>query len=316
MSGNYYVDGGNVKDAIHERVVTRMIEYIETHLDQVITLRDLADAGQYSPWHCARLFKEQLGVSPFAYIRKLRLTKAAEQIISSDRKIIDVAFDFIFDSHEGFTRAFSREFGVSPSHFRDGGHPIPVFLPPQLRKKWRSIQRGKSMNEPSMKTVFVQVIERPKRKLIVKFAKKASHYFEYCEEFGCDVWGVLTTIKEAMYEPVGLWFPENLRKKGTGEYAQGVEVPYDFDGTIPDGYEIIDLPEASFMVFQGPPFDEEAFESAITDVWELMKSYDPALYGFRWADDAAPRFQLVPMGYRGYIEARPVVALKETKTAI
>ena len=41
-----------------------------------------------------------------------------------------------------------------------------------------------------------------------------------------------------------------------------------------------------------------------------MKGYDPQLYGFEWADDDAPRFQLAPMGYRGYIEARPVRALK------
>jgi hypothetical protein len=39
---------------------------------------------------------------------------------------------------------------------------------------------------------------------------------------------------------------------------------------------------------------------------EVMKSYDPKVYGFEWADEDAPRFQLAPMGYRGYIEARPV----------
>ncbi|HYE10704.1 MAG TPA: AraC family transcriptional regulator, partial [Patescibacteria group bacterium] len=36
------------------------------------------------------------------------------------------------------------------------------------------------------------------------------------------------------------------------------------------------------------------------------KSYDPKLYGFDWADEDAPRIQLEPAGYRGYIEARPV----------
>jgi len=37
-----------------------------------------------------------------------------------------------------------------------------------------------------------------------------------------------------------------------------------------------------------------------------MKAYDPTIYGFEWADEDGPRFQLAPMGYRGYIEARPV----------
>jgi len=47
-------------------------------------------------------------------------------------------------------------------------------------------------------------------------------------------------------------------------------------------------------------------EEAISDIWELMKTYDSKLYGYEWADEDAPRFQLSPMGYRGYIEARPV----------
>jgi hypothetical protein len=41
-----------------------------------------------------------------------------------------------------------------------------------------------------------------------------------------------------------------------------------------------------------------------------MERYDPTLYGFAWADEDAPRFQLNPVGERGYIEARPVRELK------
>jgi AraC family transcriptional regulator len=39
---------------------------------------------------------------------------------------------------------------------------------------------------------------------------------------------------------------------------------------------------------------------------ETIKEYNPEIYGYEWADDEAPRFQLEPQGYRGYIEARPV----------
>ena len=307
-----------MEDSVHDKVVARMTDYIESHLDQHITLRDLANAGQYSPWHCARLFKESMGIAPFAYIRRLRLTEAARQISNSDRRIVDVAFDFIFDSHEGFTRAFSREFGLSPSRFREEGRPSPVFLPPQLRMRWRSMQRGESKvkQKAAMQTVFVQIIERPKRKLIVKFARRATHYFEYCEELGCDIWDTLATVKEALYEPVGLWFPQAMHKANTGEYAQGVEVSFDYHGEIPQGFEIIELPPGSFMVFQGPPFKEEDYESAIMNVWDIMKAYDPSLYGYEWADEENPRFQLAPMGYRGYIEARPVKQLSGVKPAV
>ena len=52
--------------------------------------------------------------------------------------------------------------------------------------------------------------------------------------------------------------------------------------------------------------DDEEFQQAIGDLWEVMKKYNPELYGFTWADEDGPRFQLEPQGYRGYIEARPV----------
>lgn len=162
---------------------------------------------------------------------------------------------------------------------------------------------------PNLTTVFVQVVERPARKLILKRGVKAEEYFEYCEEVGCDVWGILCSIKDALYEPIGMWLPENFQKAGTSKYAMGVEVPLNYRGQVPEGFDSIDLPACKVMVFQGPPFDNEKFETAIGDMWKLMEGYNPQFYGFKWADEDGPRFQLEPQGERGYIEARPVRSL-------
>ena len=167
------------------------------------------------------------------------------------------------------------------------------------------------MSEKSkIKAVFVQVVKRPARKLILKRGMNADNYFAYCEEVGCDVWGVLCSIKQALYEPIGMWLPENLRKPGSSVYAQGVEVPCDYSGEVPDGFEMIDLPPYEAMVFQGPPFADENFGEAIGDLWQVITSYNPEFYGFKWADEDGPRFQLEPLGERGYIEARPVRGVK------
>jgi AraC family transcriptional regulator len=114
---------------------------------------------------------------------------------------------------------------------------------------------------------------------------------------------------------MGLWLPKRLQRRGTSVYAQGVEVPADFAGTVPAGCEIIDLPPCKMMVFQGPPFDEKNFEEAIFSLWDVMKTYQPELYGYEWADDDAPRFQLEPVGYRGYMEGRPVRPVNKAKPA-
>lgn len=291
--------------------IQRMQDYISSHIMEPITLGDLARTAGYSPWHAARVFKELTGKSPFEYLRALRLSRAAEALKNGKSKVVDVAFDFLFGSHEGFTRAFSKQFGTTPTSCAKGA-AVKLFMPSEVRDYYLKLQKGDVCNmSDNVNTVFVQVVERPKRKVILKRGVKAAHYFEYCEEVGCDIWEVLSGIKDALYEPIGMWLPDSMIKPGTSKYVQGVEVAADYKGEIPEGYEIIDLPPCSMMVFQGQPFDDDKFEDAIGGLWEVMKKYDPSVYGFEWADEDAPRFQLAPLGYRGYIEARPVRALNK-----
>jgi len=293
--------------------VQRMQDYIELNIMEPITLHMLARAAGYSPWHSGRIFKELTGKSPFEYIRRLRLSKAAVKIRDEKVRLIDVAFDFVFETHEGFTRAFSKEFGMNPNYYLKNTPPIKLFMPNRIRDYYLTLQKGEgTMTEyTKSNTVFVQVIERPARKVILKRGIKATHYFEYCEEVGCDVWGILSSIKEAMYEPMGMWLPENLREEGTSRYTQGVEVPIDYNGEVPAGFDIVDLSPCKMMVFQGEPYEDEKFEIEIANIWKIIKNYKPEIYGFKWADEDGPRFQLAPMGYRGYIEARPVRELNK-----
>lgn len=291
--------------------VDRMQVYIKEHLREVITLNMLADIAGYSPWYAARIFKELVGISAFEYIRKLRLSSAALMLRDDEVKVIDVAFDYLFDSHEGFTRAFSKSFGMTPKKYAQQTPPIQLFMPYYIRHLYVMRKKGeRPMSEKNTQnTVFVQVVEKAARKLILKRGIKATHYFEYCEEVGCDVWGILSSIKGALGEPLGLWLPKKLIRENTSEYVQGVEVPLDFEGAIPEGFEVIDLNPCKMMIFQGQPFKDEDFSEAIADLWKVIDNYDPTLYGFEFAADEAPRFQMEPQGYRGYIEGRPVKKL-------
>jgi len=292
-----------------------MQDFVERHLAEPITLHTLAEAAGYSPWHSARIFREMTGKAPFEYIRELRLSRAAARLRDGDNRIIDVALDFVFESHEGFTRAFSRQFGMSPREYVKNQPPVRLFMPLRVRDYYLRLQKGElDMTEKAKaNTVFVQVVDRPARKLILKRGTKATGYFEYCEELGCDIYSFLGEIKGALYEPAGMWLPENLWRPNTSTYAMGVEMPADYGGPVPEGYEMIDLKPCKVMVFQGPPYDDSSFMDAIGDLWEVMKNYDPKTYGFEWADEDGPRFQLEPQGYRGYIEARPVRQLNVKK---
>jgi AraC family transcriptional regulator len=287
--------------------VRRMQQFIERRLQDPITLYQLAQVAGYSPFYSARIFKEVTGKTLFEYVRAMRMSAAAAKLAGSECKVIDVAFDFVFETHEGFTRAFSKQFGMAPGEFRKRKRPLMLFLPSRDSNYYLNQQKGEPNVEKSKNnTVFVQVVDRPERKLILKRGHKASHYYEYCEEVGCEVWDTLSNIKDALYEPMGMWLPDSLIMPETSIYVQGVEMPSSYSGPVPEGFEMVSLPACKMMVFQGQPYDDSKFEDAIGDLWDVMKTYDPTIYGFEWADNDGPRFQLEPMGYRGYIEARPV----------
>ncbi len=283
-----------------------MQDYIMAHYEETITLPDLAKAAMYSPWHALRAFNELVGKTPFEYLRSVRLSAAAKKLRDTDMSVLDVALASAFGSHEGFTKAFSREFAISPQRYRKEAPPLPYFSYYPVRTGRRKSIEEEGEKEMSSTVIFTQVIERPARKLILKRGIKAEDYFEYCEEVGCDVWGILESIKGALYESIGIWLPEGMRKPGTSEYCQGVEMPADFAGQIPEGFDVIDLPACKYMVFNGEPYDDEVFEEAIGIVWDAIEKYDPKPYGWEWAPEDGPRFQLAPVGARGYIEGLPV----------
>lgn len=281
--------------------VQRMQDYIEAHLEETVGLSDLATVSLFSPWHSHRLFQEYTGLTPASYIRRLRLAKAALRLKNENVHIIDVAFDLGFGSVDGFTRAFFREFGMCPSEY--AANPVPIILFVPYGAKFRALRKERT----TMKTnnIFIQVIHKPARKILCKRGIKAEDYFPYCEEVGCDVWGLLLSMDSLCGEPVSLWLPEQYKKPGTSTYVQGVEVDKDYHGTVPEGFDVIDLPEADYLMFQGEPFAEEDYCDAIMAVQQAMGNYEPAVIGYAW-DDNNPRIQLEPSGNRGYIELRAI----------
>ena len=288
----------------HIEAVQRMQDYIAMHIDSNITMADLANVSRYSTWYSYRLFMDLLHMTPAVYIRRLRLSKSALRLRDEAVKVIDVAFDTGYESVDGYQRAFYKEFGCNPYEYSVCPTPIYLFKPYGI--KYAQKKEKSEMSE--VKSVFLQVVEKPERKVIIKRGKEATEYFKYCEEVGCDVWGLLCSMKAISGEPVCLWLPKNYIKTGTSEYVQGVEVATDYSGEIPDGFEVIELPKCKYIMFQGEPFEEENFGEAIQQVWDAIKKYNPQSIGYAW-DDSNPRIQLEPIGTRGYIELHPVKSI-------
>ncbi|MEG1560223.1 MAG: AraC family transcriptional regulator [Clostridia bacterium] len=284
--------------------VQKMQDYIEEHIREEITLAKLSEISLFSPWYSYRLFKQYTGVTPSDYVRKLRLSESARHLKTEDCKVIDVAYDMGFGSVDGYQRAFYREFGCNPGEYAT--HPVPIQLFIPYGVKFRELRKDVSAMT-DVQSVFIQIIHKPERKVLIKRGIKANEYFAYCDEVGCDVWGILTSMDSLCGEPVCLWLPEKYRTSNTSEYVQGVEVSLDYNGIVPGGFDIITLPDADYLMFQGEPFKEEDYCEAITAVQNSIEKYDPTIIGYQW-DETNPRIQLEPRGERGYVELKAIVA--------
>lgn len=281
--------------------VQRMQDYIEANLQGDITLASLSAVSLYSPWYSYRIFTKMVNLTPANYIRRLRLSKSAIKLQNKNVKILDVAFELGFKSVDGYQRAFFREFGCNPHEY--SLNPIPIYLFKPYGVKYKKPKGERTMCKT--KNVFIQVVEKPARKVIIKRGVKATDYFSYCDEVGCDIWGLLTSIKSISNEPVCLWLPDKYIKPKTSQYVQGVEVPCNYDSVVPEGLDVIELPASKFLMFHGEPFEEEDYCNAIEEIWSAIDKYDPSIVGLSW-DKENPKIQLEPIGTRGYIELVPV----------
>ena len=95
------------------------LDFLEGHLQEEITVGDIADAAGYSLYHFIRTFNQVVQHSPYDFLMRRRLTEAARELLVTDRRILDIALDYCFHSHETFSRAFKRMFDIQPSQWPD-----------------------------------------------------------------------------------------------------------------------------------------------------------------------------------------------------
>lgn len=292
-----------------ERIIAvqKMQNYIEEHILEEIKAEELAQLTGYSPVHVRRLFLEWTKYTPAEYIRRLKLSKAALMLRDQSCRVVDAVMEFGFGSVDGFQRAFKREFGYNPKEYAT--HPVPIYLFTPYGVQSQAQDRF-SFSPTNVRKVTVQKIQKTARRVIVKRAKTATDYFSYCEEVGCDVWGLLKSIRSISGEPVCLWLPRELRNPPENEYVQGVEVEADYAGEIPEGFELIGLPDADYLLFRSDPYQDEEYGAAILDVEKVIEEYAFEKNGYL-RDASNPRIQLEPISRRGYIELVPVTMHRE-----
>jgi len=97
----------------------KVFDYIDTHLDEDLSVERLSGVAAFSKYHFHRQFTELFGISLYKYVQLTRLKRASYQLaFRSDNQIIDIALASGYEGPEAFARAFKKRTGQSPSEFR------------------------------------------------------------------------------------------------------------------------------------------------------------------------------------------------------
>lgn len=107
-----------------QRIVKEIDLCIREHNDETLTLKRLADKLNYSEFYFSGKFGEISGMRFRDYLRYRKLAFALKQIRDTEDRILDIALEYGFSSHEAFTRAFKEAYGITPSEYRKNPRPV------------------------------------------------------------------------------------------------------------------------------------------------------------------------------------------------
>lgn len=104
----------NIKDTLAE-----CISYVEKNINNKISLDDISLYAGISKYHLHRMFKSLTGETIMEYVQSRKLTLSIDEIVNTNRRIIDVALDYGFEYEQSYIRAFKKKFGYTPLKVRN-----------------------------------------------------------------------------------------------------------------------------------------------------------------------------------------------------
>ncbi|MDI9468783.1 MAG: helix-turn-helix transcriptional regulator [Bacillota bacterium] len=291
--------------------VIRMQDHIHAQVEAELRLEDICAASLYSARHARRLFCELLGITPTAYVRELRLARSALRLLERRRSetVADIAFASGFQSPEGYAKAFRRRYGVLPHDYRRGPLPGERIPRPMSSYYLQLRSRGKETRS-KMRTVTATFYEKPAACLIIRRSTRATDYFSYCDEVGCEIWDILTALPGRCDEVALLHLPPSLTLPGGSAVCVGVEVPADAAVSLPPDCERITAPAQLTLCLQSQPYtDPDGYGPVHEEVTAALAAHDPARFGYRYAHDEGIEYQFSASPANGVRRLIPVAAL-------
>ena len=184
------------QDRNNKNPVFRSLAVIEENIQRKLTVESLAKSIHLSKYHYQRMFREIMGDSVMRYVSRRRIALAAADLTETDESILAIALKYGYDSHEGFTRSFRAQMGVSPKDYRKYHLSVPTV---KKQKEKTTMTDSKTIDEiiRSLNNLIVQIRE------VTAYTRKNKTAAPDTAVFYSEFWDTVATGADAMADELG-----------------------------------------------------------------------------------------------------------------
>lgn len=280
---------------MENHIIQRVLDIIDNRITDRITLRELAEETGYSTSHLNRLFSGVTGITLMAYATRRKLQYALYDLGCGER-IIDIALKYGFETHAGFTRAFKKWFGCSPSLYRIHaivGRPARM----EIDELISNVSGGKIMYPVIMEIQPFTVVGFTSRHKMpeVRFSHDIPVYWDTinmdCAEPLIRLHDLFSKSRHTEY---AVCFDIDPETSGfTYLLGVGVDNPEDYSKIEPDMRKM-EMPGGLYARFTTPLIEESKYVHAIRDTWKTVfdnwlpaseYEFDEKRYDFEYYDE-------------------------------
>lgn len=267
-----------------EHNIKNAIKYIEANLTNELNIAQIAAQAYLSPFYFQKVFRVACGFTVGEYIRQRRLSLAAEELILSDAKIIDIALKYGYDSPDSFSRAFAKFHGISPSTAKIKGSTIKILTPITINFK----SKGSTAMEYKIveKAAFTIVGIGRKFDCDTSYVEVPKFWDEHYANGGKEIIGGMFGAcidgdgKNFEYLIADMYFPWNEIPEGcvTKTFEAGLWAAFPYHGQCPEALQTVNtyiwsewLPSCKEYDLAGNYNLEVYFDDLNGEIWIPVK---------------------------------------------
>ncbi|WP_078555575.1 AraC family transcriptional regulator [Bacillus alkalicellulosilyticus] len=236
------------------------IDYMEKNLLEDISIEDIAKQANTSPFHFQRIFSILTETSVGEYLRRRRLTLAAQELSATNHKIIDLAFKYGYDTPEAFSKAFRRQHGMTPSEARRNNGKLHSYnrLVIQVSLKGVESMKYKIVEKEAFQVIGIR------KEFSLQNEENSTEIPKLWGQLNSDgTTDKLVSLNNGVIKGVlGICVDNKIPQKI--EYW----VATDYVGNTPEGYESLVIPASKWGVFEV----HGAMPNAIQSAWNQIFS--------------------------------------------